>query len=1382
MAETIAATETERQQKEGKTMITRIVIQGFKSFNKKVSIPFLPGFNIIAGPNGVGKSLHGNTPILLASGDIKPIGEIVEEKLNNSKNIKKLDDGILTFENYDKTKVLGLDLDTMKIIEKDVLAFIKREGEKNLYRIKTWSGREVIATDTHPVMTFKKSKVAPINVAELQRGDLIAVPKEIILQVNQKLNIPFDFKQEEFARFLGYLIGDGYITSSRIEFVNKDEELIKDFTFLAKKMNLKLTLRKEKNLLRLINNSVEFSKILHKTFGIEKIHSGSKIIPKEVLFSAEPVFSNLLAGLFECDGYVDKKEAKFEYATKSENLVKQVQFLLLRSGIISKIKPRMQAATNTKRKTRRKYYYLYIKGIENLRKLSEKIPFVSKEKRERLNYLLTKNTISQRNMEDILPKDVNKTVKKLVTELGIKVKPMRKPLPSLASYVEDRCYPTTDGVKKILPLFRNRLNNLKKIDRNLKLDQRQLIDVLRYLKIKRREASSEIGLNPYMINTFWAGAKVKARPENLKKLYEFVKVRLSEKIQKAEKLINILENLVNSDIFWDKIVRIEKVKGEEWVYDLSIPNCHNFIANGIFVHNSNVLDAIAFVLGRTSAKSLRADKLHELIFHGGTGKQAAEIASVTLYLDNSSKIFPYNEEEISVTRKVNRKGVSIYKISGKTTTREKVVDLLALVRIYADGHNIVLQGDITEVIEMNPEERRSIIDEISGIADYNDKKEKASRDLDAVDAKLKEAEIVITERYDLYKRLEEERNAALRYQQLQKQLLVMKASLAKRKLTNFEENLKTWDEEIKKKEVENEKLQKEIEAVEAELERREKSIQELAGKLAEIGKQIEVEKEISYLRTKIMINKDKIDSNRKEISRLNEMMQRLAALEARGLDVGELPRAVKFVLELKQKGVLGTIRNIIRVPEKYEIAVEIAAGGHLNDVVVDADAMATEMIEYLKREKIGRVTFLPLNKIKPRRIEDKDLLKMKKMNGVLGIVSDTMKFEEKFRPAVDFVFGNTLLVENLEAVRQIGVGRERMVTLDGDLVERSGAMTGGYLIRIQPHLQQKMTRSETEEYGKLKEKLEAEIQTLEKEMNEMENKLKEYAKSAETKQLIDMQKLRIDTESELDNLRAKRKGAYERRLVIQTDLNRLNIQKAKVGAELENVRIEVAQYGEVEFLNQGIKTLEVGITNAVNELAKIGAVNFKAIEQYESFATEFEEYKKRYEKILEEKKAVLEMIEQIELKRKEVFYKALQEVAVKFGKMFNKMTGGQGALSLEDPNNLESGLMIQATPAGKRLLNIDSMSGGEKSLTALAFLFAVQEYRPAPFYILDEIDAALDKENSLKVALLIKDLSKDAQFVVITHNEMTIKQGDRVYGCTMENGESKIIGLELPKE
>jgi chromosome segregation protein len=127
------------------------------------------------------------------------------------------------------------------------------------------------------------------------------------------------------------------------------------------------------------------------------------------------------------------------------------------------------------------------------------------------------------------------------------------------------------------------------------------------------------------------------------------------------------------------------------------------------------------------------------------------------------------------------------------------------------------------------------------------------------------------------------------------------------------------------------------------------------------------------------------------------------------------------------------------------------------------------------------------------------------------------------------------------------------------------------------------------------------------------------------------------------------------------------------------------------------------------------------------------------------------------------------------------MIGGTASLTLENPNDLESGLLIRASPRGKTLLNIDAMSGGEKALTALAFLFAVQKYKPTPFYILDEVDAALDKENSKIVAELIKGLTKGNQFIVITHNDTTIKYGDTVFGCTMVEGESKIIGLEMPK-
>ncbi len=176
---------------------------------------------------------------------------------------------------------------------------------------------------------------------------------------------------------------------------------------------------------------------------------------------------------------------------------------------------------------------------------------------------------------------------------------------------------------------------------------------------------------------------------------------------------------------------------------------------------SNILDAIAFVLGRTSAKSMRADRLNELIFHGTEGRKAADYTAVTLYFDNSKKAFPTEDTEVSVTRKVNKTGVSAFKLNGKNVNKERVIEFLSSARIHPEGHNIVLQGDVTQIIETSPSERREIIDEISGIAEYSEKKGKAMRDLEAVDTKLKEAEIIINERYDIFKRLESESAAAI---------------------------------------------------------------------------------------------------------------------------------------------------------------------------------------------------------------------------------------------------------------------------------------------------------------------------------------------------------------------------------------------------------------------------------------------------------------------------------------------------------------------------------------------------------------------------------------------------------------------------------------------
>jgi chromosome segregation protein len=357
-----------------------------------------------------------------------------------------------------------------------------------------------------------------------------------------------------------------------------------------------------------------------------------------------------------------------------------------------------------------------------------------------------------------------------------------------------------------------------------------------------------------------------------------------------------------------------------------------------------------------------------------------------------------------------------------------------------------------------------------------------------------------------------------------------------------------------------------------------------------------------------------------------------------------------------------------------------------------------------------------------------------------------------------------------------------MVTLDGDLTERSGVMIGGHYAK-HAKFAEEPTKNDIEKYSQMKEELRNENTKLEQELEELEKKLASYAMSESTKELLDLEKSRVGSESEVDELREKRKKFHEMKVNVEIEINRLKISKAKLEAEVDMAKSEMGQYSDVtEFLNESVHKLQSEIRKAEQELTSIGAVNMKAIEEFEKFKSEFDVYKQKYEKILEEKKAVVEMIEEIEKRRKETFNKTLEIVRTEFNNIFVKMAKGTAELNLDNPEDIETGLTIKARPRGKMLLNIDSMSGGEKTLTAMAFLLAIQRYKPAPFYIFDEVDAALDKENSRQIANLLKLESKDSQFIMITHNDETIKTGDRVYGVTMDRGESKILGLELPKE
>ncbi len=829
-----------------------------------------------------------------------------------------------------------------------------------------------------------------------------------------------------------------------------------------------------------------------------------------------------------------------------------------------------------------------------------------------------------------------------------------------------------------------------------------------------------------------------------------------------------------------KITRMTLQGFKSFKKKVSIPFDNGFMVvcgpNG--VGKSNILDAISFALGRSSAKSLRADRLHELIYHGNDrSAKPADYASVTLWFDNATKTFPFETEEVAITRKVNKQGMSLFKINGRTTTRDKILELLSTARVHPDGFNIIMQGDVTQVIEMSPEDRRGVIDEVAGISHYNEKKEKALFNLEKVSQKLKEVEIIISERMERLQSLETDRNAALRYKDLQKRLDVFRASLAHKRYSLLNSDLEKMNKEVTESEEEITRLEGEIKEIEADMDRMEKEKEKISERVFVRSRESGIREELEEFRNKLVRNETRIESNVREIERLNRMIERLESL---GNKRGGFSSGVQAILNLARKGVHGVISNLIKVPKEYEVAAEVAAGMKLQNVIVDDTLLASECINYLKDQRIGRATFLPLNRMKGRFLtpEQKKLLKKP---GVVGLLSELVRFDKKYSPAVEHIFGDTVVVENLGVAREIGIGNIRMVTLDGDLTEKSGAMIGGYYQKRE----MLNTDSEIKEYQYMKGELDEENNFLKIEIDQLNRKIEDLklSQEKEVRNVVDLEEEKIGIDKKLDEERGNRRSKYEERIKLQDKINRMKIRAARVEAETENFKIEVEKYGDdVEYIDERQEILEVQISDAIREMNSLGMVNMKAIEEYDQFRIEFDELKAKYDKINEERLSIEEMIMRIEEKKREVFFETLGGVSKNFQNIFREMGAGEASLELEDVMDIESGLLIKANATGKNQLNLDAMSGGEKSVTALAFLFAIQLYKPAPFYILDEIDAFLDKVNTKRIVEMIKKLSRNEQFIVITHNDHTIKQGDKIYGVTMENGESKILGLELPRE
>ncbi|HME55495.1 MAG TPA: chromosome segregation SMC family protein [Candidatus Lokiarchaeia archaeon] len=285
--------------------------------------------------------------------------------------------------------------------------------------------------------------------------------------------------------------------------------------------------------------------------------------------------------------------------------------------------------------------------------------------------------------------------------------------------------------------------------------------------------------------------------------------------------------------------------------------------------------------------------------------------------------------------------------------------------------------------------------------------------------------------------------------------------------------------------------------------------------------------------------------------------------------------------------------------------------------------------------------------------------------------------------------------------------------------------------------------------------------------------------------------------AEIAELNGKKQSVWERQKELQEELSKLNTslgnnnnklsnfqnRKTEISQKIEELYEQSKEFGALpEVLEGWTETAIKGeIGEAAEEKKTLEPVNLKSIEQYDIVKNRFDDIDLRRQSLQRERKAILENIEKIELEKTRQFMRAFNEINLHFSEVFMKLSpGGIAKMILENPAKpFEGGLVIEARPRGKKITSIESLSGGEKTLVALSFIFAVERFQPAPFYVMDEIDAALDGPNVHRVSMVIKEFGESSQFIVISHREENIVNADKIYGVSMRDSITDIFSIKM---
>lgn len=529
---------------------------------------------------------------------------------------------------------------------------------------------------------------------------------------------------------------------------------------------------------------------------------------------------------------------------------------------------------------------------------------------------------------------------------------------------------------------------------------------------------------------------------------------------------------------------------------------------------SNIIDAVKWVLGEQSVKSLRGtNNMSDVIFAGSKSRSPLNLASVSLVFDNSDSYLKVPYTEISVTRKVFRSGENEYYLNNEKCRLKDIYDLFLDSGMGKYAFNIISQGEVSKIISDSPLERRTIFEEAAGVLKYKRRKEEALKKLDKTNENLTRVKDIIKELEEQIEPLKIQSEKANKYLKIKENLEQIEIALIANDLEKlnvlYHEQTKQIEDltneiiekttsitnddiELENKKQELEKINENLTSLQQNLLLLTKEEEKLNGEKNIIkerskydAEDVKVHENITNLKeqklslnnkllsikTDLTILDNKIKDNIKESSNKNneyvslnntkeEIKNKISSLENSisqteykikylndYIENSSFPMSVKRLLNNpKLKGIHNTISKLIDVEEKYALSLEVALGGAKDYVVVDSPNIAKACINYLKENNLGRVTFFPLDVIKPRFIDNETLNELKTKEGFINVLANLVSYDEMYKNIVFNQLGNVLVVNNIDnanIISKVINNKYKIVTLDGEIINVGGSITGG---------------------------------------------------------------------------------------------------------------------------------------------------------------------------------------------------------------------------------------------------------------------------------------------------------------------------------------------------